>query len=131
MCSYLSWSLLYYDNVSACRARKVEYCLHTCIVLTLVCVHCMCVGLRMLGLKSREFGLRRKTFQSFLCSVFTCMCKHLCYLQTRGSIPLYWSQRPTLKYKPTPCIDSSSKQASRIIFATLIHTHCEQIIVPS
>ena len=24
------------------------------------------------------------------------------YPQTRGSIPLHWSQRPTLKYKPTP-----------------------------
>eukprot|EP00112_Aurelia_sp_Birch-Aquarium-sp1_P022960 Seg666.6 transcript_id=Seg666.6/GoldUCD/mRNA.D3Y31 product="Phosphatidylinositide phosphatase SAC1-B" protein_id=Seg666.6/GoldUCD/D3Y31 len=24
------------------------------------------------------------------------------YVQTRGSIPLYWSQRPCLKYKPTP-----------------------------
>lgn len=25
-------------------------------------------------------------------------------MQTRGSIPLYWSQRPTLKYKPSPKI---------------------------
>ncbi|XP_072024166.1 LOW QUALITY PROTEIN: phosphatidylinositol-3-phosphatase SAC1-B-like [Amphiura filiformis] len=24
------------------------------------------------------------------------------FIQTRGSIPLYWSQRPNLKYKPTP-----------------------------
>ena len=29
------------------------------------------------------------------------------FLQTRGSVPLYWSQRPTLKYKPTPLIDST------------------------
>jgi phosphatidylinositol 4-phosphatase len=23
------------------------------------------------------------------------------YIQTRGSVPLYWSQKPTLKYNPT------------------------------
>lgn len=32
------------------------------------------------------------------------------FLQTRGSVPLYWSQRPTLKYKPTPIIDSDVDQ---------------------
>lgn len=26
------------------------------------------------------------------------------HFQTRGSIPLQWSQRPTLKYKPAPVI---------------------------
>ncbi|XP_057291049.1 phosphatidylinositol-3-phosphatase SAC1-like [Hydractinia symbiolongicarpus] len=28
------------------------------------------------------------------------------YVQTRGSIPLYWSQFPTIKYKPIPAIAS-------------------------
>jgi len=32
------------------------------------------------------------------------------FVQTRGSVPLYWSQRPTLKYKPTPIIDSDVDQ---------------------
>ncbi|XP_041454535.1 phosphatidylinositol-3-phosphatase SAC1-B-like [Lytechinus variegatus] len=29
------------------------------------------------------------------------------FVQTRGSIPLFWSQRPNLKYKPTPQISES------------------------
>uniref|UniRef100_A0A4W6CE38 SAC1 like phosphatidylinositide phosphatase b n=1 Tax=Lates calcarifer TaxID=8187 RepID=A0A4W6CE38_LATCA len=29
------------------------------------------------------------------------------YVQTRGSIPFYWSQRPNLKYKPKPQISKS------------------------
>lgn len=27
------------------------------------------------------------------------------FVQTRGSIPLYWTQSPNLKYKPKPTID--------------------------
>ena len=48
---------------------------------------------------------------SFLLAAYT--HTHICihthththtHMQTRGSIPLYWSQRPTLKYKPRPKI---------------------------
>ena len=28
--------------------------------------------------------------------------------QTRGSIPIHWTQTPTLKYKPNPCLSSNS-----------------------
>ena len=37
-----------------------------------------------------------------------CVCFFLYiffFFQTRGSIPLYWSQRPNLKYKPLPLIN--------------------------
>ncbi|XP_074618210.1 phosphatidylinositol-3-phosphatase SAC1-like isoform X1 [Acropora palmata] len=30
------------------------------------------------------------------------------FVQTRGSIPLYWSQRPNLKYKPTPILNQTA-----------------------
>lgn len=30
------------------------------------------------------------------------------YLQTRGSMPFYWSQRPNLKYKPKPIISKTT-----------------------
>eukprot|EP00058_Branchiostoma_floridae_P008729 XP_002594217.1 hypothetical protein BRAFLDRAFT_117627 [Branchiostoma floridae] len=32
------------------------------------------------------------------------------FVQTRGSVPLHWSQRPNLKYKPTPIISTALKQ---------------------
>lgn len=32
--------------------------------------------------------------------------------QTRGSIPLYWSQRPNLKYKPTPILNQTADHVS-------------------
>ncbi|KAG9345110.1 hypothetical protein JZ751_009651 [Albula glossodonta] len=32
------------------------------------------------------------------------------FVQTRGSIPFYWSQRPNLKYKPTPLISKTINQ---------------------
>ena len=44
--------------------------------------------------------------------------------QTRGSIPLHWSQRPTLKYKPTPKVDSTSTQQE-----TGIQLHFDRQIV--
>ncbi|XP_073234289.1 phosphatidylinositol-3-phosphatase SAC1-like isoform X1 [Porites lutea] len=37
-------------------------------------------------------------FESGVCS----------FVQTRGSIPLFWSQRPNLKYKPTPVLNSGA-----------------------
>lgn len=33
------------------------------------------------------------------------------FVQTRGSIPLYWSQRPNLRYKPLPKVDLSQPNA--------------------
>jgi len=33
------------------------------------------------------------------------------YLQTRGSIPLYWSQYPTIKYKPKPKLNASKSHS--------------------
>lgn len=32
------------------------------------------------------------------------------FVQTRGSIPLYWSQRPNLKYKPDPVLEAEKDQ---------------------
>uniref|UniRef100_A0AAR2LR20 SAC domain-containing protein n=1 Tax=Pygocentrus nattereri TaxID=42514 RepID=A0AAR2LR20_PYGNA len=34
------------------------------------------------------------------------------FVQTRGSIPFYWSQRPNLKYKPKPQISKSGNHVS-------------------
>ena len=39
-----------------------------------------------------------------------CICDF--FLQTRGSIPLQWTQRPTLKYKPNPMISPIANQVS-------------------
>ena len=36
------------------------------------------------------------------------------FVQTRGSIPLYWSQYPNLKYKPDPVISSAHSQVAKI-----------------
>uniref|UniRef100_A0A1X7TD27 Phosphatidylinositol-3-phosphatase SAC1 n=1 Tax=Amphimedon queenslandica TaxID=400682 RepID=A0A1X7TD27_AMPQE len=46
------------------------------------------------------------------------------FVQTHGSIPLHWSQRPTLKYKPTPKVDSSSNEQE-----TGIQLHFDRQIV--
>ncbi|XP_070575933.1 phosphatidylinositol-3-phosphatase SAC1-like [Ptychodera flava] len=32
------------------------------------------------------------------------------FVQTRGSVPMFWSQRPNLKYKPTPLLSHTRKQ---------------------
>ena len=39
---------------------------------------------------------------------------HDCYSlsQTRGSIPLFWSQRPNLRYKPVPLLNPSADHVS-------------------
>uniref|UniRef100_A0A3Q3E5H0 SAC domain-containing protein n=1 Tax=Labrus bergylta TaxID=56723 RepID=A0A3Q3E5H0_9LABR len=39
------------------------------------------------------------------------------YVQTRGSIPFFWSQRPNLKYKPKPQISKTVNHVSSL------HTH--------
>lgn len=47
-------------------------------------------------------------------------------LQTRGSVPLYWSQRPNLKYKPDPLIEKSEDEkieALRRHFDNQIYVH--------
>ena len=47
--------------------------------------------------------------------VVVCFCSNLIFLvklQTRGSIPLFWSQRPNLKYKPTPVLNSGADHVS-------------------
>ena len=61
---------------------------------------------------------------TFVSDVESCHCNnYLCNLssfsfsfsQTRGSIPIYWSQIPTLKYKPNPCLSKNTMdQASGI-----------------
>nr|XP_006811772.1 PREDICTED: phosphatidylinositide phosphatase SAC1-like [Saccoglossus kowalevskii] len=32
------------------------------------------------------------------------------FVQTRGSVPMFWSQRPNLKYKPKPLLSNTQKQ---------------------
>ncbi|XP_077982127.1 phosphatidylinositol-3-phosphatase SAC1-like [Glandiceps talaboti] len=32
------------------------------------------------------------------------------FVQTRGSVPMFWSQRPNLKYKPKPILSNTRKQ---------------------
>lgn len=46
--------------------------------------------------------------------VVFCFCGNIFFvkLQTRGSIPLFWSQRPNLKYKPTPVLNSGADHVS-------------------
>ncbi len=44
--------------------------------------------------------------------------------QTRGSIPMHWSQMPTLKYKPNPCLSKNNT-----IQASGIQKHFDEQIV--
>ncbi|GAA6081097.1 phosphatidylinositol-3-phosphatase SAC1-A, partial [Tachysurus ichikawai] len=46
------------------------------------------------------------------------------FVQTRGSMPFFWSQRPNLKYKPKPLISSSTNHVSHSLthFLPLIRT---------
>lgn len=46
------------------------------------------------------------------------------FVQTRGSIPLFWSQTPNLKYKPKPTLDPSKDHlaaASKHVDAQMQH----------
>ncbi|KAG1689918.1 Phosphatidylinositide phosphatase SAC1-B [Nymphon striatum] len=53
------------------------------------------------------------------------------FVQTRGSIPLFWSQRPNLKYKPQPVLDSSVDHMSGFSrhFDTQVFNYGRQVIV--
>lgn len=51
-------------------------------------------------------------FNPLLLLIKSCFIFNLSFLQTRGSIPLFWSQRPNLKYKPTPLLNSSADHVS-------------------
>lgn len=58
--------------------------------------------------------------------------EHKCsFVQTRGSIPLYWSQRPNLKYKPIPVISSTANHmdAFQHHFDTQIYTYGKQVLL--
>ena len=52
-------------------------------------------------------------------------------LQTRGSIPLVWSQYPNLKYKPDPRIkeDENQEEALGKHFAAQVFTYGKQIVI--
>ncbi|XP_014783783.1 phosphatidylinositol-3-phosphatase SAC1 [Octopus bimaculoides] len=57
---------------------------------------------------------------------------HKCSLvQSRGSIPLYWSQRPNLKYKPTPVISSTANHmdAFNRHFDAQIYSYGKQVLI--
>lgn len=53
------------------------------------------------------------------------------FVQTRGSVPLYWSQFPDLSYKPRPIISAALDHldAFRRHFATQIYNYGRQVIV--
>ncbi|XP_071957671.1 phosphatidylinositol-3-phosphatase SAC1-like [Antedon mediterranea] len=45
------------------------------------------------------------------------------FVQTRGSIPLFWTQRPNIKYKPTPQISKSQNHLDAF------HRHIDSLVV--
>ncbi|CAD5119598.1 DgyrCDS8199 [Dimorphilus gyrociliatus] len=53
------------------------------------------------------------------------------FVQTRGSIPLVWSQRPNLKYKPTPQISQSQNHSNAFQkhFATQLFSYGKQVLI--
>jgi len=53
------------------------------------------------------------------------------FVQTRGSVPMIWSQRPNLKYKPNPVISESQDhlQAFQLHFATQIYNYGTQVLI--
>eukprot|EP00794_Sanderia_malayensis_P018849 gene18849-20747_t len=53
------------------------------------------------------------------------------YVQTRGSIPLYWTQRPSLKYKPPPAIVQTSdhKKAFQLHLDNQIIFYGNQVLI--
>ncbi|XP_064611136.1 phosphatidylinositol-3-phosphatase SAC1-like [Liolophura sinensis] len=57
---------------------------------------------------------------------------HKCsFVQTRGSIPLFWSQRPCLKYMPQPVISNTMghTEAFKRHFENQIYNYGKQVIV--
>jgi len=56
---------------------------------------------------------------------------HSSFVQTRGSVPMYWNQRPNLKYKPDPVISQSHDhlQGFQVHFATQIYNYGKQVLV--
>ncbi|XP_064641068.1 phosphatidylinositol-3-phosphatase SAC1-like [Lineus longissimus] len=53
------------------------------------------------------------------------------FVQTRGSIPMLWSQRPNLKYKPTPVISNTQShiEAFNNHFDSQIYNYGKQVLV--
>jgi len=53
------------------------------------------------------------------------------FVQTRGSIPLYWQQRPNLKYKPPPTLEphQNHKEAFSKHFKNQVQRYGRQVIV--
>jgi len=53
------------------------------------------------------------------------------YVQTRGSIPLYWSQKPCLKYKPKPLLSArhDHRKASQLHLDNQIVYYGNQVLV--
>lgn len=56
---------------------------------------------------------------------------HLAYVQTRGSIPLFWSQTPTLRYKPPVVMNSSEDHelAARRHFTEQLRRYGKQSVI--
>ncbi|KAL5021530.1 hypothetical protein ScPMuIL_000685 [Solemya velum] len=67
-----------------------------------------------------------ETEQILLCDGHKCS-----FVQTRGSIPLFWSQRPDLKYKPRPVIHNSSNHMEGFSqhFDEQIYNYGKQVLV--
>ncbi|ELT87336.1 hypothetical protein CAPTEDRAFT_220075 [Capitella teleta] len=53
------------------------------------------------------------------------------FVQTRGSVPLYWYQYPNLKYKPAPIISTLQNQndAFQRHFAAQIYNYGKQVLI--
>lgn len=53
------------------------------------------------------------------------------FVQTRGSIPLFWSQRPNLRYKPTPLLNPTQNHLDGFSrhFDSQIYNYGKQVII--
>jgi hypothetical protein len=56
---------------------------------------------------------------------------HLAYMQTRGSVPLFWTQTPTLRYKPPVEIQASEDHelAARRHFTEQLRRYGKQSVI--
>lgn len=63
--------------------------------------------------------------------IIECESYRASFVQTRGSIPMVWSQRPNLKYKPTPQISTSQNHSNAFQkhFTTQLFSYGKQVLI--
>lgn len=74
------------------------------------------------------FEIKKKSISKKKISIFFNV---LFNLQTRGSMPFYWSQRPNLKYKPKPIISKTTNHVRADVAFFLISDWCENLLLTS